>query len=75
VRSEPLQVVFRFQSAAALIEYANGLSAPLLAVLVNQPAERQAEYWVKLAAAAQQYASEDGRLCMPNTAICAIGQR
>jgi len=75
VRSEPLQVVFRFQSATAFIEFAKDLSAPLLAVLVNQPAERQSEYWVKLVAAAQQYASEDGRLRIPNTAICAVGQR
>jgi enediyne biosynthesis protein CalE5 len=75
VRAELLPVVFIFQSVAAFIEYAKDLSAPLLAVLANQPAERQAEYWQRLAVAVQQYATEDGSLRIPNTAICGVGRR
>ena len=75
VRAELLPVVFIFQSAAAFIEYAKDLSAPLLSVLVNQPAEQQAEYWQKLAEDVQQYAAADGSLRIPNTAICAVGRR
>jgi ubiquinone/menaquinone biosynthesis C-methylase UbiE len=75
VRAEPVEVGFVFDSVAAFIEYAKDLSAPLLAVLANQPAERQMEYWQRLAVAAQRYAAKDGSLRLPNTAICAVGRR
>jgi ubiquinone/menaquinone biosynthesis C-methylase UbiE len=75
VRAEMLPVVFTFQSVAAFIQYAQDLSAPLLAMLATQPAEQQAEYWQKLAEDVQQYAAADGSLRIPNTAICAVGRR
>jgi len=75
VRTEMVPLVFAYQSAEAFTQYVRDVNAPLLAMLANQPAERQAEYWQRLAGAVQQYAAVDGSIRLPNTAICGVGRR
>jgi len=75
VRTEMVPLVFAYQSAEAFTQYVRDVNAPLLAMLANQPAERQAEYWQRLAGAVHQYAAVDGSIQIPNTAICGVGRR
>jgi ubiquinone/menaquinone biosynthesis C-methylase UbiE len=75
MRTEIVPLGFEYQSAEAFTHYVRDVNAPLLAMLANQPAERQAEYWQRLVGAVQQYAAADGRLRIPNTAICGVGRR
>lgn len=75
IRTEILPVVFEYESAEAFIQYTREISAQLLAMLATQPAERQAEYWQRLGETMQQYATADGSIRIPNTAICGVGRR
>lgn len=75
MRTEMMPVVFEYQSAEAFTQYIQDVNALLRALLAHQPAERQAEYWQRLAGAVQQYATEEGRIQIPNTAICGVGRR
>ena len=74
VHAEIVPVVFAFQSAEAFTQYLQDVN-PLLAMLANQPTERQAEYWQRLVGAVQQYVTAEGSIRIPNTAICGVGQR
>ncbi len=75
MRTDMVPIVFECQSAEAFTQYIRDVNAPLLAMLANQPAERQAEYWQRLAGAVQQYAAADGSIRIPNMAICGVGRR
>jgi len=75
MHTEIVPLVFAYQSAEAFTHYVRDVNAPLLAMLANQPAAQQAEYWQRLAGAVQQYAAADGSIQIPNTAICGVGRR
>lgn len=75
VQAEALTCMWHFPSAGAFTQFVGDINAPLVGILANQPAERQAEYWQMLAATAQEYAMADGSIRIPNTAICGVGRR
>ena len=75
VRSERLTLTWDFASTDEFVQMTQDLAAPVTALLANHNPERQAEVWDAIAAAAQQYASTDGRIRVPSVAICVTGQR
>lgn len=75
VHAEPLSVIFEFSSPVTFIQYYKDTAAPVVALLKDKTAVQQDEFWKKLSEAAAQYALRDGSLSIPNTAICAVGQR
>ena len=75
VRSEVLVLSMEVPSVETYIEVLRDIAPPLREAIGDQPKERQEELWQAIAAAARQHALPDGKLRMPNEAICAVGQR
>lgn len=75
VHAKALTCTWELPSAVAFTQFVWDVNAPLVGMLANQPAEGQAEYWQALAAAVQEYATADGSVRIPGTAICVVGQR
>lgn len=75
VRAEALTVTVEFPSSEAFTQYLKDVAAPIVALLANQPSERQDEFWQALATALQQYATAEGNLRIPSTTICVVGRR
>ena len=75
VHAEYMPVAFEAPSAQAYMELTRDLSAPVVALVEEQPAERRAEIWQAVQDAARRYALPDGRVRMWNETICISGAR
>lgn len=75
IHSEKVSVTFEFPSTDTFIEYYKDTAAPIVALLKDKTASQQDEFWKSLSEAAKQFAINNGILSIPNTSICAVGQR
>lgn len=75
VRTENANVKFTFKSAEEFTEYNKAIAAPIVALLSQQPAERQKQIWQAVTDAARSYADSTGRVTMDNQVICCVGTR
>jgi len=74
VHAEEMTCTLKLSSAETLVQFLRDVNVPLVAMLENQSAGQQAEYWQALATAAQAYTAQDGSINLPNTVICAVGR-
>lgn len=70
VRFERLQVAFRLPTAEAYTAFTRDVSAPLVALVAEQPPERQAEIWDAVTEAARGYEVPGGGIQMENECLC-----
>lgn len=75
VRSESFTVTYEFRSTDELLEHIRDVSAPIRSITATLSAERQAEFWGKLADAAVVFAGADGMVRLPNDSLIVAGQR
>ena len=75
IKSERLTYMIDFPSVDGYIQMLQDVAAPIVALLANEPAERQAEVWQGIADAVGEYATADGSVPMPNEAICVVGAK
>lgn len=75
VRTERITVTYELSSAEEFVQRACDVNVVINNALAALPMERQAEVRQAIANAAQQYATADGTIRMPNEAICVVGRR
>jgi ubiquinone/menaquinone biosynthesis C-methylase UbiE len=72
---EPLTVRIEWQSAEAYTRFLQDVSRDLVALVADQPTERQREVWQAVCEAARKHTTADGTLRMDNACICIVGQQ
>jgi ubiquinone/menaquinone biosynthesis C-methylase UbiE len=72
---EPFTVTFEFASVDELLGHLGDVSAPIRMIMATLGPLDQAEFWKKLAAAAEQFADVDGVIRLPNACLIAAAQR
>ena len=81
VRHERLILTWEFANAREYVQMAQDTAAPILALLANESAEKQAEIWQAIEAevseqyGVQQVVKENGRVAIPSEVICVVAQR
>lgn len=75
IKSNRVTVTFKFSSIEDFNQYEKDIAAPIIALLENQPEERQIEFWQELSKSSEQFVLNDGRLHIPGVTICASGRR
>lgn len=75
VSFEALTGMLELPSAEDFGQFLRDVNVPLIGMISHQPSELQVEYWQELASTVQNYATVDGSICVPGTAICVVGQR
>lgn len=75
VSIEPVNVTFSLPSAEAYTAFTQDIAAPVVAMVEEQPADRQAEIWEMLTEAVRRFETEDGGIELENEALCVAGRR
>lgn len=75
VHSERMTFTVAFPSAEAYTQLLKDCTPPIAALLADKSPELQQQVWQAIAAAVQQYATDDGSIRIPSTCILAAGQR
>ena len=75
VQIEPFTVTFTFGSVDEFLEHLAEVSAPIHMIMAATSAERQGEFWEKLAAATVPFTGADGRVRLDNVCLVASGRR
>jgi len=75
IRSEQLTVTIEWASAEAYTGFQQAIAAPIQAMLVNEPTERQEHVWRAVTDAARKHADSEGILKLRNQAICVTARR
>lgn len=72
--SEPVSVVFRFDSVEAFIRFRREVSSVEARTADCPPARREAA-WRAVGQSVERFVTEDGALAIPNLALCVSGRR
>ncbi len=75
VRSERLTITYDLSSAEEFVQRSCDVNIVINNALAAQPVEKQTEVRQAMANAVQEYATGDGRICIPNETICVVGRR
>ncbi len=75
VRSERLTVTYELSSAEEFVQRSCDVNVVINNALATQPVKQQEAVRRAIADAAQEYATGDGRIRIPNESICVVGRR
>ena len=75
LRQEVEEVVFELDDGAAYAEFITAMAGPLRVVSDSLPPHQRGELARRLAAAAEPWRQEDGRVRMVNETLCIAGRR
>jgi hypothetical protein len=75
VRSESVDVTFRFASPAEFVAVVRDMSSTMREILDEHPEEVRERVWSGIEAEAGKYRDDTGRVTLPNSAPCVWGRR
>ena len=75
VKTENISATFRFNSAEDFTNFNKAITAPVIALLNGQTADKQKQVWQAITDAAKSYADSAGRVSFDNQVICCSGTR
>ena len=74
IQVQTLQITFNFDSPETYTKFQQQITAPIQAMLANQPEERKKQIWNSVTEAVGEYADSHGRVNIDNEVICIMGK-